>query len=96
MRHANIAFFIPHIGCLNRCSFCDQNTISGQISVPSLIEIEEVLSDTISKLPPQMIKNSEIAFFGGSFTAIERDLMVSFLKLASKFVSDAGFAGQGI
>ncbi len=31
-------------------------------------------------------KNSEIAFFGGSFTAVERDYMVSLLKAANKYL----------
>ena len=93
MKHANIAFFIPHIGCPNRCSFCDQNTISGHISVPSIDEIHNVLNSAVLKMKPQMRKNSEIAFFGGSFTAIDRDLMISLLETASNFVSDEGFSG---
>ncbi len=37
--------------------------------------------------------NAEIAFFGGSFTAIDRDYMLSLLKVASKAVRDYGFIG---
>lgn len=37
--------------------------------------------------------NAEIAFFGGSFTAIDRDYMISLLEVASKAVKDYGFIG---
>lgn len=32
--------------------------------------------------------NAEIAFFGGSFTAIDREYMLSLLEVASKTVKD--------
>ena len=35
MSHANIALFVHHIGCPHRCSFCDQNAISGASGYPS-------------------------------------------------------------
>ncbi len=38
-------------------------------------------------------RNAEIAFFGGSFTAIDRDYMLSLLEVASKAVKDYGFIG---
>lgn len=38
-------------------------------------------------------RNAEIAFFGGSFTAIDRDYMISLLEVASKAVKDYGFIG---
>jgi histone acetyltransferase (RNA polymerase elongator complex component) len=38
-------------------------------------------------------KNAEIAFFGGSFTAIERTLMVSLLEAAYPFTQNGGFKG---
>lgn len=37
--------------------------------------------------------NAEIAFFGGSFTAIDRDYMLSLLEVANKAVKDYGFIG---
>jgi len=38
-------------------------------------------------------ENAEIAFFGGSFTAIERGYMISLLGAAAPFVKDGTFAG---
>ena len=79
MKHANVAFFIPHIGCPNKCSFCDQNTISGKQNIPSVNEIKETVKNALNTLPKNVLIDSEIAFFGGSFTAIDRNLMISFL-----------------
>ena len=82
-RHVNIPIFIPHMGCPNNCVFCNQHTISGHGGFElerAEREIEEALS-TVSEGTP-----TEIAFFGGSFTGIERELMVSLLELAESYV----------
>ncbi len=82
-RHVNIPIFIPHLGCPNTCVFCNQRTISGRMSFDvskTRAEIEAALS-TI----PQGVR-VEIAFFGGSFTGIDRRLMISLLELADSYV----------
>ena len=38
-------------------------------------------------------QETEIAFFGGSFTAIERGDMLALLEAAQPFLSEGGFAG---
>ena len=89
-KHVNIPIFIPHLGCPNACVFCNQRTISGHgdFKIESVsAEIDEALS-TVSVGTP-----TEIAFFGGSFTGIERSLMVSLLELAQTYV-DAGRVSQ--
>ena len=43
MKHANIAFFVPMVGCPHRCSFCDQNSITGEAGVPTPSEVDETL-----------------------------------------------------
>ena len=82
-RHVNIPIFIPHLGCPNDCVFCNQRTISGHgdFQIASVKdEIEEALS-TI-----EADAEREIAFFGGSFTGIDRDLMIELLELAESYV----------
>ncbi|MBE6592875.1 MAG: radical SAM protein [Ruminococcaceae bacterium] len=82
-KHVNIPIFIPHMGCPNNCVFCNQHTISGHGEFEldrAKREIDEALS-TISVDTP-----TEIAFFGGSFTGIDRALMVSLLELAESYV----------
>jgi histone acetyltransferase (RNA polymerase elongator complex component) len=83
--HANIPIFIPHLGCPNDCVFCNQRTISGHGDFdPSAVrgEIETALA-TLGD------RQAEIAFFGGSFTGIDRSLMISLLDTAQEYV-DAG------
>ena len=88
-KHSNLAFFIPHLGCPYRCIFCDQNNISGE---DDIIKPDEV-RDTCDTFLPAHGNDTEIAFFGGSFTAIPREQMVSFLEAAYPFVRDGRAEG---
>ena len=83
--HANIPIFIPHLGCPNACVFCDQRAISGQRTYdPNAVRhrIEEALSTLDG------CTHKEIAFFGGSFTGIDRGEMIALLELARSYVRD--------
>lgn len=42
---------------------------------------------------PRGDKDGEIAFFGGSFTAIDRDYMIELLSSAQEFIGENGFKG---
>ena len=84
MRHINIPIFIPHLGCPNQCIFCNQRYISGR----SDFEVESVETQIIQVLSTVSIDDEcEIAFFGGSFTGIDRNLMISLLEIAQKYVN---------
>ena len=93
MKHSNIAFFIPHIGCPNKCSFCNQNSISGANDIPHEKDVVDVLSNALKSLDEDKLSNTEIAFFGGSFTAIDRDYMLELLSAANRFVGKDKFSG---
>lgn len=91
MKHANISIFVPHIGCPHRCSFCDQRTISGAQKAPSGSEVYEICKKALSEIKSP--ENTEIAFFGGSFTAIPHSYMTELLESAQKFIGDGRFKG---
>ncbi len=91
MSHANISIFVPHKGCPNDCSFCNQRAISGQ-TVPATAEDVAKAVHTAIKYNTEP-KNTEIAFFGGSFTAIEREYMLSLLTAAKHFLETYKFKG---
>lgn len=83
--HSNISVFVPHIGCPNKCSFCNQRYITGTFKAPNATDVENAVITAVNskKYDP---KTTEIAFFGGSFTAINRNYMISLLEAASSFV----------
>ncbi len=83
MRHVNIPVFIPHLGCPHKCVFCDQHTISGAGAF-RLDEAGSIIKTALSTTGPD--DDVEIAFFGGSFTGIDRELMISLLELAEDYV----------
>ena len=92
MKHANVALFVPHNGCPHQCSFCNQRSITGCLAQPTPQDVLNAVQVAKSSLGEQT-KNAEIAFFGGSFTAIERGYMISLLDAASPFIKDGTFAG---
>lgn len=84
MRQTNLSVFIPHAGCPHLCSFCSQRTISGSGRAPSPDELYGLLEEQ----QPRLAKSgtaAQIAFFGGSFTAVERGYMEELLKTAAYF-----------
>lgn len=91
MKHSNISIFIAHVGCPNMCSFCNQHTISGAEKVPSAEEVRQICEKAFNEI--RCPENTEIAFFGGSFTAIPRDYMIRLLETAYEFVGNGKFKG---
>ena len=84
--HSNISVFVPHIGCPNKCSFCNQRYITGTYKAPHPEDVETAVKEALNskKYDPQ---TTEIAFFGGSFTAINRGYMESLLETAADYVN---------
>ena len=82
-RHVNIPIFIPHLGCPNNCVFCNQRTISGHGDF-KIDSVRDEIDTALSTLEEDTER--EIAFFGGSFTGIDRSLMVELLDLAQSYV----------
>ena len=91
-KHANISLFIPHNGCPHRCAFCNQRTISGAVSQPSAKDVREAVSTSLAS-PRFDGANAEIAFFGGSFTAINREYMTELLEAAHEYIISGQVAG---
>ena len=91
MKHSNISIFIPHVGCPHLCSFCDQRTISGAQHLPDGDEVREICEKALGEVKSP--ENTEIAFFGGSFTAIPRDYMNELLSAAKDYVGAGKFRG---
>lgn len=82
-KHINIALFVPHAGCPHLCSFCNQKTISGH-SKP--LTPEDVSEAVFTALNSRDCAEAQLAFFGGSFTAVEHDYRASLLEAAQPFI----------
>lgn len=82
---SNISIFVPHNGCPNMCSFCNQFAITSKQYQPTERDIDEAVEIAVRTINDGT-KRSEIAFFGGSFTAINREYMTRLLAGAYKHV----------
>ena len=89
--HVNIPIFIPHLGCPNNCVFCNQRSISGKREFVKK-SVREEIERSLSTIDPDTCL-PEIAFFGGSFTGIDRELMIYLLGIAQEYI-DSGRAGS--
>lgn len=82
-----IPIFVPHLGCPNDCSFCNQKSISGQT--------KQVTKEDVKKTIEEYLKNFrddyqyvEVAFFGGSFTGIEEEKQVELLEAVQPYIKE--------
>lgn len=91
-KHSNISIFVTHLGCPQQCSFCNQRYIACS-------ELQPQKDDIINAVKTAVVsknynpKNTELAFFGGSFTAIDRSYMVSLLDAAYMFYKRGDICG---
>lgn len=92
MKHANIALFIPHAGCPHACSFCNQRVISGKNEPVSPQQAVRELEEGIAHLGKRA-QEAQLAFFGGSFTAIDREYMLALLDAVYPYVADGRISG---
>lgn len=90
MKHGNLAFFIPHNGCPHQCSFCNQHSITGYLRPPSPQEVHGTIQQALRKAKGRCL---EVAFFGGSFTAVEEEYQEALLRIAYPFVRDGQVQG---
>ena len=66
-----VPFFISHAGCPHACVFCDQRTIAGGTGgLPEPAEIRATIEAFRATGPDAGV---EVAFFGGTFTALPRE-----------------------
>ncbi len=89
---ANISIFVPHNGCPNMCSFCNQFAITSHVYQPSAADVDDAVNIAVNSMGDRC-KDSEIAFFGGSFTAIERSYMIEILSAAYKYICSGTVKG---
>lgn len=86
-----IPIFIPHKGCPFDCIYCNQKTISGQVEEIKISQIHEIITSYLNSSPKDAY--IEVGFYGGSFTGIEKEQQIAFLKTAYDFIVSGDIKG---
>ena len=82
-----IPIFVPHLGCPNDCTFCNQRKISGEQKNVTEDDVRKTIEDYLESFKDKEAK-VEVAFFGGSFTGIDEELQEKLLQTAYEFVKE--------
>jgi histone acetyltransferase (RNA polymerase elongator complex component) len=90
MRKAIIPIFIPHLGCPHQCVFCNQQKITGVMTTINQSDVYKIITDA---LLTNSQTNLEVAFYGGSFTALPTEVQIQLLQPASDMLSSGKING---
>lgn len=80
-----IPIFIPHEGCPHRCLFCNQRSISGWSRPVSPEAVQAEIRAWLERAGGR--RETQVAFYGGSFTALPRSRQEELLHAAAPFVA---------
>jgi histone acetyltransferase (RNA polymerase elongator complex component) len=75
-----IPVFVPHLGCPNDCVFCNQRKISGKLFPAT----PETVHEAVASARAAGVTGAALAFYGGSFTAIDRAEQEALLSAAAE------------
>lgn len=86
MRPIIFPVFLPNAGCRERCLFCNQKASGGEAVSPALLPegVESFLATLPSDAKP---REKQVAFYGGSFTAMGSADQIAYLGLLLPFLS---------
>ena len=84
MKKRIISIFVPHRGCPHDCIFCNQKKITGVSTEVTSEEARNIIEEYLPTIPKDA--SVEIAFFGGSFTAIDEKVQNELLSVAKEYV----------
>ena len=87
--------FIPHLGCPHACVFCNQHAITGKAADEAMTSLDALLKEANCSDPESngSRQNRELAFYGGSFTAISPEKQLMYLEKAKQAL-DAGLVSS--
>lgn len=83
-RQRIIPVFVPHMGCPQSCVFCDQQRISGKKTATDEVSVADTIRGALTKLPAGA--EAQLAYYGGSFTAIPVYEQIRLLDAALPFL----------
>lgn len=79
-----IPVFLPFAGCLHQCVFCDQAGITGARAQPDAGAVRRTIDEHLASWKGAGTK--EVAFYGGSFTALTPESQKAYLEIAYEYV----------
>lgn len=85
MRPLIIPVFFPNLGCREQCLFCNQKAKASE--QPSPNAIRPFIEASLGKLPKKEHRERQVAFYGGSFTAIPKEEQIRYLKEVQPFLT---------
>ena len=90
--HYNIPVFIPGLACPFYCVFCNQQSITGKCKAPDEIAVKHIIDTHLSTLTPGE-GTIEVAFFGGSFTALDMEVQNRYLEMVKPYLEKGAVSG---
>ena len=87
-----IPIFVPHLGCPNDCTFCNQKSISGQMKKVTENDVRETIEYYLNSFK-EKDSYKEVAFFGGSFTGIDVEEQEMLLNAAYDYIKEKKIDG---
>ena len=87
-----IPIFVPHLGCPNDCTFCNQRKISGQQKQVTESYVRDTIEYYLSNFKEKNVYK-EVAFFGGSFTGIDVETQNRLLQTAYDYIKEKKIDG---
>ena len=82
---------MPHKGCPHQCSFCNQKHITGVADDVTSEVVRDTIDLYLTTIDPK--HRIEVAFYGGSFTAIDEDYQNELLQVAYEYVQSGKIQG---
>ncbi len=82
-RHYIIPIFVPHFGCPHDCVFCNQKRITGLSTNVKPEEVASIVEDHLRTFKEDAF--IEVAFYGGSFTAIDIEIQKDLLSIPYEY-----------
>ena len=80
-----IPFFITHAGCPHQCVFCNQKNITGENKPPDASSIHPSISQYLEARRDN--EAVQVAFYGGSFTALPLAAQKAYLEAVRPFIT---------
>ena len=81
-----IPIFLPAMGCRKRCLFCNLKTAPEELPSPS--SVRNFVEASVARISSgKKTREKQVAFYGGSFTAIHKEDQARYLKEVQPFLA---------